>query len=214
MIVEIWSDIMCPFCYIGKRRFEKAVQSLAHPEEIKIIWRSYQLNPGLKTQPNLNSQEHLAASKGWSQAQRLEITKQVTEMAAGEGLEYHLEQTVVANSFNAHRLLHISRGIQAQVALQEKIFDAYFNKGQNTDDYSVLRKIALEVGIPEEVLDRFEQDPDYMATEVHADLQTAAEIGVRGVPFFVFDRKYAITGAQETEEFINVLKQIQQESST
>ena len=109
MKVEIWSDVMCPFCYIGKRHFEKAVELSGLKEHITVEWKSFQLNPDLVTQPNRNSVEHLAESKGWSLKQAQDAVQYVTDMAAKAGLEYHLDRAVVANSMDAHRLSHLAK---------------------------------------------------------------------------------------------------------
>ena len=210
MNVEIWSDVMCPFCYIGKRKFEKALEQFPHKNNIHIIWKSFQLDPTTVTDPSLNTVEHLAHKKGWSKQQAQETTAQVTNIAKQVGLDFHFEKAVVANSFDAHRLSHLAKKHGKQNDLEEKLFLAYFTEGKNTADHSTLLQIGKELGIDEQEITAVLNSDTY-ATEVEQDIEEAQQVGVRGVPFFVLDRKYAVSGAQESETFLGALTKAYEE---
>ena len=204
MKVEIWSDVMCPFCYIGKRKFENALAQFPHKENIEVIWKSFQLDPTTVTDPSLNSVEHLAHKKGWSKQQAQETTAHVTSIAKQVGLDFHFDKAVVANSFDAHRLSHLAKKYGKQNELEEKLFQAYFTDGKNTADHSTLLQIGKELGIVENEINEVLNNTTY-SNEVEQDIIEAQQIGVRGVPFFVLDRKYAVSGAQESETFLGAL---------
>lgn len=210
MNVEIWSDVMCPFCYIGKRKFENALAKFPHKENINIIWKSFQLDPTTLTDPSLNTIDNLAEKKGWSKQQAQETTAQVTDIAKQVGLDFHFEKAVVANSFDAHRLSHLAKKYGKQNDLEEKLFLAYFTEGKNTADHSTLLQIGKDLGIPEQEITTV-LNSDTFTNEVEQDITEAQHIGVRGVPFFVLDRKYAVSGAQESETFLGALTKAYEE---
>ena len=205
MQVEIWSDVMCPFCYIGKRKFEAALSQFAHKENIEVIWKSYQLNPEMKTDTNKNSIIALAEHKGISVEESKEMHKYVVEMAANIGLKYNMDKTISANSFNAHRLTHYAKSQGKQLEIEEKLFEAYFILGKNIDDTNTLIGLGESVGLSHESLRKVLQGNDY-EEDVRKDVYEAQQVGVRGVPFFVFDRKYAVSGAQESAVFLQSLQ--------
>lgn len=206
MKVEIWSDIMCPFCYIGKRKFEQALSQFNEQDKIEIIWKSYQLSPNLVTDPSTTINEYLAKHKGISIAQAKDMNDQVSEMAKKVGLDYHLDKAVVANSFDAHRLSHFALANGKQLEAEEMLFKAYFTEGKNMDDKTTLLAIGNEIGLDTNALEKM-LDSDQYRTEVINDIKEAEAIGVRGVPFFVFDRKYAVSGAQDVALFLDTLQQ-------
>jgi len=209
MKVEIWSDVMCPFCYIGKRRFENALAQFENKDEVEIVWRSFQLNPTLQTNPSKNTIEHLAESKGWDMDYTRKTTDYVVNMAKELGLNYDFEKAIVANSFKAHRLLHLAKQNQVQNECEEKLFEAYFIHGKNIDDNDVLLELGLSLGIDlDAILDMLSSDA--FASDVESDIYQAQQIGVQGVPFFVFDNKYAISGAQQSETFLAALYKAKQ----
>jgi len=209
MKVEIWSDVMCPFCYIGKRRFENALAQFENKDEVEIVWRSFQLNPTLQTDPSKNTIEHLAESKGWDMDYTRKTTDYVVNMAKELGLNYDFEKAIVANSFKAHRLLHLAKQNQVQNECEEKLFEAYFIHGKNIDDNNVLLELGLSLGIDlDSILDMLSSDA--FASDVESDIYQAQQIGVQGVPFFVFDNKYAISGAQQSETFLAALYKAKQ----
>jgi predicted DsbA family dithiol-disulfide isomerase len=205
MQVEIWSDVLCPFCYIGKRKFEAALAKFDHNKNIEVIWKSYQLNPEMKTDPNKNSITALAEHKGISIQESKEMHKYVIEMAAQAGLQYNMDKTISANSFNAHRLTHYAKSQGKQLEVEEKLFEAYFVLGKNIDDINTLIAIGASVGLDKEALLKVLQGNEF-ADDVRKDIYEAHQVGVRGVPFFVFDRKYAISGAQESTVFLQSLQ--------
>ena len=211
MKIEIWSDIACPFCYIGKRKLEKAIQKLPDSSSIQIEWKSFQLNPTLQTDPNQNTLTYLAETKGWTMEQTLQMTAQVSAMGKEEGLNFNFEKTAVANTKRSHRLLHLAKAFNCQNELKEQLFKVYFEEGKNIDDLETLLHCAEQVGIPlaeaKRVLDTHEFDE-----EIDQDVYESRLIGVQGVPFFVFDRKYGISGAQPDEVFDQTLQQALQEN--
>ena len=204
MQVEIWSDVMCPFCYIGKRKFEAALAQFKHKENIEIVWKSYQLNPEMKTDPTKNSITALAEHKGISLAESEEMHQYVIEMASKVGLQYHMNKTISANSFNAHRLTHYAKSQGKQLEIEEKLFEAYFIAGKNIDDINTLIALGESIGMAHDDLVKVLNSNDY-SDDVRNDIYEAQQVGVRGVPFFVFDRKFAISGAQESNVFLTSL---------
>jgi len=206
MEVEIWSDVMCPFCYIGKRRFENALENFEYSDEVKITWRSFQLNPDMETDPDVNINEYLAEAKGWSQDQAQQMNQRVTDMAADEGLEYNMDQAVVANSFDAHRLVQFSKDRGKANEMEEALFKAYFTDGKNIADHQTLIALAEGIGIDPTEAKSILESEKYANTVKH-DIQLAQNINITGVPFFLFNRKFAVSGAREAEVFLKALKQ-------
>jgi predicted DsbA family dithiol-disulfide isomerase len=205
MQVEIWSDVMCPFCYIGKRRFEKALAQLNGKENIEVIWKSFQLNPDLETDPGKNINQYLSEVKGMSMERAEQLNRQVTEMAAGEGLQYDLDKAIIANSMNAHRFSHFALSKNKQDEAEEQLFKAYFTEGKNTDDINILIQLGKSIGLDETEL-RKVLESERFTEDVRMDIYESQQLGVRGVPFFVFNRKYAVSGAQETPVFLQNLE--------
>lgn len=205
MKVEIWSDVMCPFCYIGKRRFEDALKQFNGKDEIEIEWKSFQLNPAMKTDPTANISQYLADIKGWTLEYAQNMNAHVTEMAAEVGLTYDFDRAVVANSFKAHRFSHLAKQHGLGDAAEEALFKAYFTLGKNTDDTGTLADLGEEIG-----LDRSEVitvlNSDTYADDVKKDIAEAGELGIRGVPFFVMNGKYAVSGAQAVPVFSETLE--------
>jgi predicted DsbA family dithiol-disulfide isomerase len=210
MKIEIWSDIACPFCYIGKRRIENAIQRLPQTKEIVVEWKSFQLNPSLQTDPNQNTLNYLAETKGWTMEQTVQMTAQVTAMGKEEGLNFDFEKTAVANTKQSHRLLHLAKGFNCQNELKEQLFKVYFEEGKNIDDLETLLHCAELIGIPRAEAKRV-LDTHAFEEEINQDIYESRLIGVQGVPFFVFDRKYGISGAQVDEVFDQTLQQALQE---
>jgi predicted DsbA family dithiol-disulfide isomerase len=206
MHVDIWSDIMCPFCYIGKRHFEKALAQFENSNEVEIEWHSFQLDPNLpKPASELGVYEYLAQRKGITREQSIAMHANVVDMAKNAGLNYDFEKTVVANSFDAHRLIQFAKTKDLGDEAEERLFKAYFTEGRNMCDANTLLQLAKDIGLNEaeakEVI-----IGDAYAREVKQDIQTASQIGVTGVPFFVFNRKYGVSGAQPASTFVNVLQ--------
>ncbi len=205
MKVEIWSDVMCPFCYIGKRKFETALEEFPDKNDIEIEWKSFQLNPDMKTNPQKNINEYLAEHKGISISQVKQMNDRVTAMAKEVGLYYDFDNAVVANSFDAHRLSHLAKKYGKQPELEEQLFKAYFTDGENTADHDTLLRLGTEIGLDGDEIRRMLRSDEY-SNAVHVDAYEAQQVGARGVPFYVFDNKYAVSGAQPSRFFLQVLE--------
>jgi predicted DsbA family dithiol-disulfide isomerase len=205
MKVQIWSDVMCPFCYIGKRRFEQALSTFNYRDEVEIEWKSFQLNPALKTNTSISVYQSLADSKGWQLDYAKQVTGQVAEMAEQVNLNFNFDNAVVANSFKAHRFSHLAKKYNLGNQAEELLFRSYFTDGKNIDDDETLSELGKEVGLnPDEVIETLSA-PEAYAADVNQDIQEAESLGIRGVPFFVVNNKYAVSGAQATEVFLNTL---------
>ncbi|MBC6110173.1 DsbA family protein [Pedobacter fastidiosus] len=206
MKVEIWSDVMCPFCYIGKRHFEQAIDRLPFKNEIEVDWKSYQLNPEYHNTNNETVYEYLSRSKGMPIEQAKQMTKQVVDMASNAGLTIDFDKNIPANTFNAHRLIHLAAKHNLQDLAEEKLFEAHFVQSRNIGETSVLVDVAGEIGLDkaeaEEVL-----NSDQFAEAVRYDVYESQSLGIRGVPYFVMDRKYGVSGAQPVQAFTDALTQ-------
>jgi predicted DsbA family dithiol-disulfide isomerase len=213
MKVEIWSDVMCPFCYIGKRKFEHALQQFENRDKVEIVWKSFQLDPGMKTQADKNTHQYLAERKGWTLEYAKQVSQQVTAMAKDAGLDYDFDKAVVANSFNAHRLSHLAKKHQLGDAIEEALFKAYFTEGKNIDDKETLVQLGTAIGLKADEIKEVLNSNRY-AGDVEQDIVEAQQVGVRGVPFFVIDRKYAVSGAQPSDVFLGALNKAWGETDT
>jgi predicted DsbA family dithiol-disulfide isomerase len=206
MQVEIWSDVVCPWCYIGKRRFETALAGFKHRDEVAVIWRSFQLDPNSPTTIQGDPLDRLVAKYGMSLSDAERAQARVTATAASVGLEFHLDRARSGNTFDAHRLLHQALSADKQSDLKERLLAAYFVDGEAVGEPEVLARLATEVGLDasgvREVL-----DGDAFSAEVRQDEQEARRLGISGVPFFVVDRTYGISGAQPSELMLSTLDQ-------
>ena len=210
MKIEIWSDLVCPFCYIGKRKFEHALEQFEHKDDIDIEWRSFELQPGLKTDGSKNQYEHLAESKGWTLEYSKKVHDSLTEKAKEAGLDYNFDIAIPANSFNAHRLSHLAVKYHLQDEAEEHLFRAFFTDGKDLNDDETLVELGVEIGLPEDEIRKMLQS-DLYADEVQNDKDAARRVGVKGVPFFVLDTKYAVSGAQPSEVFLEALQKAYKE---
>ncbi|MFZ4620650.1 MAG: DsbA family oxidoreductase [Bacteroidota bacterium] len=210
MKVEIWSDVMCPFCYIGKRKFELALEQFPGKDQVQVEWKSFQLSPDMKTDPSKSINEYLAEHKGISVAQAKQMNDRVTAMAAEVGLQYDLSKAVVANSFDAHRLSHFAKKQGRQDAMEERLFKAYFTEGKNTADHETLTALAVEAGLDADQVRTMLSGTEF-SEDVNRDIYEANQVGARGVPFFVFNNRYAVSGAQPVQLFSDVLQKVQNE---
>ncbi|HET7488692.1 MAG TPA: DsbA family oxidoreductase [Acidimicrobiales bacterium] len=202
--VEIWSDVVCPWCYVGKRRFESALASFAHAGDVEVVWRSFELDPSVTETVDLLG--HLAAKYGVSRDEAQAMNERVTQVAAGEGLAYRLDLTRRGSTFDAHRLLHLAADHGRQGDLEEALMDAYFTRGEPIADHEILTRLALAAGLQEhEVADVLAGEA--FAADVRADEAEARRLGVTGVPFFVVDRRYAVAGAQKADVLLGALEQ-------
>lgn len=205
MKVEIWSDVMCPFCYIGKRKFEAALAQFPHKDKVELVWKSFQLAPELKTQPDKNVHQFLSEHKGISVEQAKGMNDYVTQLASEVGLVYNFDKSIVANSLNAHRFTHFAKRYNKQNEAEEALFRSYFTDRKNIDDHETLVALGKEIGLDAAALQAALENGSY-TDDVQADIYEARQIGVRGVPFFVFNRRYAVSGAQEVKAFLETLE--------
>lgn len=196
---------MCPFCYIGKRRFEEALATFEGKNDVEIEWKSFLLSPELKTDPTKNIHQYLAEHKNISLEEAKGMNDYVTNMAAQVGLTYNFDKAIPANSFNAHRFLHFAKKHGKQNEAEERLFKAYFTEGKNIDDAQTLLLLAIELELDANKLADAMNNGEF-TNDVIADINEAQQLGVRGVPFFVFNRKYAVSGAQESEAFTQTLE--------
>jgi predicted DsbA family dithiol-disulfide isomerase/uncharacterized protein (DUF924 family) len=204
MKVEIWSDVICPFCYIGKRKLESALAQLPPRDRVEICWKSFQLQPDTKTDPARNALQHLAERKGWSMDFARQAAADISGRARDVGLTFNYDRTVVANTFDAHRLVHYASMLGKGDAMTEQLFKAYFTDGRNIADPAVLAELAVGAGLPGEGVKNVLAS-DGFADDVRRDIDDALQMGINGVPFFVFDNRYAVSGAQDTSVFLEAL---------
>jgi predicted DsbA family dithiol-disulfide isomerase len=206
--VEIWSDIICPWCYIGKRRFETALAGVEAPVEVE--WKSFQLDPEFPRGKAVPVYDALAQKFGGGREQVREMTGRVTELAEVEGLHYDYEHAVMVNTFDAHRLAHHAKSQGLGPEMHERLMRAQLIEGQTLNDVDTLVRLAEEVGVegagPVVTSDKY-------TAEVEADIQEARMLGANGVPFFVLDRKYGVSGAQPVEVFTQALERAQADSA-
>ncbi len=209
MTIEIWSDVVCPWCYIGKRRFENALSRFDHRAEVEVTFRSFQLDPDAPQQYPKSINEWLVEAKGIRLEQAQALHDRLAAMGAQEGLDYRFDKVRTGNTFDAHRLIHLAAHHGLQAGMVERLQRAYFSEGEPLGDLDTLVRLAAEVGLdPDEARQALETGA--YATEVKADLHRAAVVGVTGVPFFVIDNQYAISGAQPSDLFLNALEQVWQ----
>ena len=208
MKVDVWSDIMCPFCYIGKRNYEAALEQFADRNNVEIEWHSFQLDPTIPahTEKKSSVYQYLADRKGISYEQSVEMHERIIQTAKAAGLTYHLDKAIVANSYDAHKMIQLAKTKGLGDVAEERLFLAYFTEGADMGNPEQLLKLGKEIGLTEaDILEALESD-EY-AYRVRQDIQEAQSIGVTGVPFFVFNRKYGVSGAQPPQIFLQTLEQ-------
>jgi len=205
MRVDIWSDVVCPWCYIGKRRFEAAAAEFEHGGELEVVWRSFELDLGAPAERQGNLVEHLARKYGLDRAQAQANVDRLASLAGAEGLEFHLDQARGGNTFDAHRLIHLGRERGIQDAVKERLLAGYFTEGAPIGDRETLVALAVSGGLHEAEV-RAVLDGDAYAGGVRADERDAQELGISGVPFFVVDGKFAVAGAQTADVIADVLR--------
>ena len=198
MHVEIWSDIACPWCYVGKRRFEAALAGYEHRDDVTVTWRSFELDPGAPADRGVPAAEHLAAKYGMSVEQARARQAQLAAIAAEDGLDMRFDLVRGGNTFDGHRLVHLAHAHGLQDAMKERLLRSYQSEGGLMSDAATLSRLADEVGLPaDEVADLLAGDR--FAAEVREDERTAAALGIAAVPFFVVDRAFGASGAQPPE---------------
>jgi predicted DsbA family dithiol-disulfide isomerase len=206
MKVEIWSDIVCPWCYIGKRRFESGLARFAHRDDVEVIWRSFELDPNAARRSPGTLNELLARKYGMSPERAASSHAQLTALAAEERLEYRFDLARHGNTFDAHRLIHLAAAHNLQDAMKERLLRAYFTEGQAIGDTETLVTLAGEVGIDAGEARRVLSGDQY-AADVRADERRAASFGITGVPFVAIDERYGVSGAQPADAFLGALEQ-------
>jgi predicted DsbA family dithiol-disulfide isomerase len=203
--VEIWSDIACPWCYVGKRRFEAALAGFEHRDEVSVAWRSFELDPTAPAARAEDSATHLAAKYGMTRADALASQEQLTAVAATEGLDFRFDIARGGNTFDAHRHLHLAAAHGLEDALEERLMRAYLTEGELISDPAVLERLAVEVGVPADEVRELAATGRF-AAEVRDDERTARTLGINAVPFFVFDRAFGASGAQPPEVLRELLQ--------
>ncbi|RZM07065.1 MAG: DsbA family oxidoreductase [Pedobacter sp.] len=206
MKVDIWSDVRCPFCYIGKRKFETALGQFEYRDQVEVEWHSFELDPNAETVPDANPAQHLADKYGRPLEWAEEMQENVTLTAAEVGLNFNLQKSIIANSFDAHRLIQLAKTEGLGDQIEEALFRAHFTDGKNIADHPTLVEIGTSIGISELAIWTLLSGTDF-TDEVRYDEQTAQNIGVRGVPFFVVNQKLGVSGAQAPETFLSALQQ-------
>ena len=204
MLIEIWSDIACPFCYLGLTKLHKAIENLKLQETSQIELRTFLLNPGLKTDLTKSISQYLQEHKQISMDQIETMNQRIVQQGAEFGLDFRMDQIKVANTIKAHLLLHEAHEQGLQWACKMRLLKAYFTEGKNIDDIHVLQALAQEIGMKTEHLDLAILGGKHSRAFTQ-DLQEAQELSLRGVPYFIFDRKVAIHGAREVEAFEQAL---------
>lgn len=206
MLVEVWSDVVCPWCYLGKRRLESALAEFDHGDEVDVAWRSFELDPSAPRHRDVSAREHLAHKYGMTSAQVDASWARLTALAAQEGLEYHLEKTRGGSSFDAHRLIHLGAAHGIQDAVKERLLRGYFTEGEAIAEPEVLGRLGVEAGLPGDKVDEL-LTSDRFAAEVREDERAAHALGIRGVPFFVIDDRLGVSGAQSPDVLLAALGQ-------
>lgn len=205
--LEVWSDVACPFCYIGKRNLETALERFPHRDDVSVVWRSFQLDPAAPVEPAGDMYDMLAAKYGGTREDARAKTANVVAMAAQAGLTYDMDAARPSNTFDAHRLIHLAASLDRQDAMNERLLAAYFTEGAVLADRPTLRRLALEVGLPADRVDEVLAGDEF-ADAVRRESGEAQQLGLGGVPSFVFDRRSAVTGAQPPEVLLAALEQL------
>jgi predicted DsbA family dithiol-disulfide isomerase len=204
--IEIWSDIACPWCYIGKRRFEAALAQFEHSDQVRVSWRSFELDPGAPAEREGDRAERLAEKYGMTVEQARDAEQKLTGVAAEEGLPFRFDIARGGNTFDGHRLVHLAESHGLQDAMKELLLRAYFTEGELISDHDALVRLAVEAGLDQQEA-REMLDSDHYADDVRADERTAGELGISAVPTFVVDRKLGASGAQPPEALLELLRQ-------
>lgn len=202
--IDIWSDIICPFCYLGFKKLEKAVQDFPHA--VSIQWHSFQLYPDLIYQSDIDTYDIVAKMKGKSRDWSLSMHQHVVEAGKSCDIDFRFDKAKVANSFDAHRLIHYATQNNKGNEMAQCLFHAYFTLGKNISDCDTLISLGKSIGLDSKQIKNFLKGNDCI-DEVNADIQIAQHLGIQGVPFFIINQKYALSGAQEPEIFLDALYQ-------
>lgn len=205
MELEIWSDVACPWCYVGKRRLQAALERFEHRDEVRITWRSFELDPGAPAERTGDRAEHLARKYGMTVEQARDRQRELAEVAAGDGIEMRFEIARAANTFDAHRLIHLAAAHGLQDEMKERLMRAHFTDGELVSDHETLARLAVEVGVPADEVSEMLAGERF-AAEVRDDERTAGELGIGAVPTFVVDRALGASGAHPPEALLELLR--------
>ncbi|MBB2951883.1 DsbA family oxidoreductase [Sphingobacterium sp. JUb56] len=214
MKIEIWSDIVCPFCYIGKKRLEQALASFPHRDEVEIIWKSYQLHPQFpQDAAGIPAVEYIKNAKGLTKEETLGMMQQVQSIGKSLEIDFDFEKSLIVNTLNGHRLIHFAQEHGLGNILKERLLKAHFSEGVDVNDTNILVNLAAEVGMDKKEVQEMLLS-DRFTYEVTQDIQEGVNLGLRGVPFFVFNQKFGIAGAQPLEMFEQTLRQAYEDAKT
>lgn len=205
MKVDIWSDTRCPFCFIGKRNFEKALQAFSQNDKVEVNWHSFQLDPNMKTDLTKNHYEYLSEIKGFPMPQIMQMHENLIQSGKNAGIDFNFDQVKVSNSFKSQMLVQLAKEKGKANEMEELLFEAYFKQGKDIDDVAVLCSIGKEIGLTNEEVENAVHSPE-IAKLVKNDIFAANSLGIKGVPFFIFNEKYGVSGAQPTDLFSEVLE--------
>ena len=211
MRIDIWSDIVCPFCYIGKRHLELALERFEHRDQVEVVWHSFELDPTIEAVSDQPLAEKIASKYGISLAQSEASQESVAERAASVGLEFNWREAKFGNTFDAHRLVHLAATHGLADTAHERLMRAYFTEGVAVGDHAELQRLGEEIGLPADEVRRVLAEGEY-ADAVREDEEQARGLGVSGVPFFVLDQRLAVSGAQPVELFTQALERAWRES--
>lgn len=214
MKIEIWSDFVCPFCYIGKRRLEMALEQFPNRDQVKIEFKSFELDPNAPKYSDKHINEALAAKYGMSVEDARRTNEGLKQQAATVGLTFNFDNMKPTNTFDAHRLAKFAKTVGKEAELTEKLLAAYFTESKNVGDHETLLDIAEAAGLDRQEALNVLQDEKAFANDVRIDQAIAQQYGIRGVPFFIINQKYAISGAQPTETFVGALQKVWEEENT
>ncbi|SFB05251.1 Predicted dithiol-disulfide isomerase, DsbA family [Lentibacillus halodurans] len=212
MKIDVWSDFVCPFCYIGKRRLELALDEFSNRDDVEVEYKSYELDPDAEMNPGKNIHELLAGKYGMSVEKAIDSNEDLGRQAAELGLTYNFDAMQHTNTFDAHRTAKYASEIGKGKEMTERLMHAYFTESELISDHTTLIRLANEVGLDEDEVTALLKVDDY-AIHVRADEEQARQLGVQGVPFFVFNDKYAVSGAQPQEVFTEVLEKVWEEEN-
>jgi predicted DsbA family dithiol-disulfide isomerase len=204
--VEIWSDIACPWCYVGKRRFEAALAQFEHRDAVNVTWRAFELDPDAPREREGDRAQRLADKYGMSLEQAQAAERQLTEVAAGEGLDFRFDLARSGNTFDGHRIVHLAERHESQDAMKERLLRAYFSEGELIGDPETLVRLAVEVGLPEAEV-RQTLDAGDLADDVRQDEEMARQLGISAVPTFIVDRALGASGAHPADQLLDLLRQ-------